>query len=130
MRAAVRARFAPEDVVEVREIDKPVPEDDEVLVRVRAASLNIADWYGVVGRPVVGRVSMGLRGPKTIELGIDYAGTVEAVGAFNSPCARASTPARSSSSAKELAASPSTSALASLRSGPQARFSSRARSRA
>jgi NADPH:quinone reductase-like Zn-dependent oxidoreductase len=81
MRAAVRARFgAPEDVVEVREVDKPVPEDDEVLVRVRAASLNIADWYGVVGRPVVGRVSMGLRGPKTIELGIDYAGTVEAVG--------------------------------------------------
>ena len=81
MRAALRDRFgAPEDVVEVREVDKPVPEDDEVLVRVRAASINIADWYAVVGRPLIGRISVGVRRPKTIELGIDYAGTVEAVG--------------------------------------------------
>jgi NADPH:quinone reductase-like Zn-dependent oxidoreductase len=57
-----------------------VPEDEEVRVRVRAASLNIADWYDVAGRPYVGRTQMGLRKPKTNRLGVDYAGTVEAVG--------------------------------------------------
>jgi NADPH:quinone reductase-like Zn-dependent oxidoreductase len=81
MRAAVRDRYgSPERVVEVREIDKPVPSDDEVLVRVAAAGLNVADWYGVTGRPYVGRPSMGLRRPKEERLGVDYAGTVEAVG--------------------------------------------------
>jgi len=43
MKAAVRDRFGPPDVVEVREIEKPTPADDEVLVRVRAASVNPAD---------------------------------------------------------------------------------------
>jgi NADPH:quinone reductase-like Zn-dependent oxidoreductase len=81
VKAAVRDRFgAPAAVVEVREVEKPVVGDDEVLVRVRAASLNIADWYGVTGRPWIGRPSMGLRGPKTAALGVDYAGEVEAVG--------------------------------------------------
>ncbi len=79
MRAAVRDRYGPPDV-ELREIDKPVPTDHEVLVRVRAASLNLADWYAVRGRPYVGRTQMGLRKPKDIGLGVDYAGTVEAVG--------------------------------------------------
>jgi NADPH:quinone reductase-like Zn-dependent oxidoreductase len=82
MKAAVRDRFgSPDAVVEVREIDRPVAGDDEVLVRVRAASLNMADWYGVTGRPYVGRVSMGLFKPKEDRLGVDYAGQVEAVGA-------------------------------------------------
>ena len=81
MRAAVRDRYgSPERVVEVREIDKPVPSDDEVLVRVAAAGLNVADWYSVTGRPWVGRPSTGLRKPKEERLGVDYAGTVEAVG--------------------------------------------------
>jgi NADPH:quinone reductase-like Zn-dependent oxidoreductase len=80
MKAAVRDRFGPPDVVEIREIDKPVPADDEVLVRVHAASLNLADWYGVHGRPYVGRVALGIRKPKESRLGTDYAGTVEAVG--------------------------------------------------
>src|SRR5918994_6040489 len=80
MKAAVRDRFGPPDVIELREIDKPVPGDGEVLVRVRAASLNLADWYAVTGRPYVGRVQMGLRKPKDNRLGVDYAGTVEAVG--------------------------------------------------
>ena len=82
MRAAVRDRFgAPSEVVEVREVDKPVPTEDEVLVRVHAASLNFGDWYAVVGRPWIGRPSMGLRTPKSERLGTDYAGVVEAVGA-------------------------------------------------
>ncbi|CAN5170307.1 NAD(P)-dependent alcohol dehydrogenase [soil metagenome] len=80
MRAAVRDRYGPPDVVELREIDKPVPTDDEVLVQVRAASLNLADWYAVTGRPYVGRAQMGLIEPKSNRLGVDYAGTVEAVG--------------------------------------------------
>ena len=57
-----------------------MPTEDEVLVRVRAASLNIADWYEVTGRPYVGRTQIGLFKPKTNRLGVDYAGTVEAVG--------------------------------------------------
>ena len=82
MRAAVRNRFgAPSEVVEVREAEKPVPSEDEVLVRVHAASVNFGDWYAVEGRPWVGRTSMGLRKPKSERLGTDYAGIVEAVGA-------------------------------------------------
>jgi NADPH:quinone reductase-like Zn-dependent oxidoreductase len=54
--------------------------DDGVLVRVRAASVNRADWYTFTGRPYVGRPSMGLRKPKSQLLGTDFAGTVEAVG--------------------------------------------------
>ena len=80
MRAAVRERFGPPDVVEIRDLDKPVPADDEVLVRVRASSLNLGDWYAVQGRPWVGRTAMGLRKPKDERLGTDYAGVVEAVG--------------------------------------------------
>jgi NADPH:quinone reductase-like Zn-dependent oxidoreductase len=81
VKAAVRERFgAPKDVVEIREIEKPVPADDEVLVRVRAASINMADWYDVTGRPWIARPTTGLRGPKSNRLGVDFAGTVEAVG--------------------------------------------------
>ena len=80
MKAAVRDRYGSPDVVELREVDKPVPTDDEVLVRVRAASLNLADWYAMAGRPYVGRTQMGLLKPKSDRLGVDYAGTVEAVG--------------------------------------------------
>ena len=81
MRAGIRERYGrPTKVVELREIEKPVPADDEVLVRVRAASVNIADWYGVVGRPKIGRFAMGLFRPKETRLGVDYAGVVEAVG--------------------------------------------------
>ena len=80
MRAIVGDRYGSPDVLELREIDKPDPTDDEVLVRVRAASLNPADWYGVTGRPYVARALMGLRKPKSNSVGADIAGTVEAVG--------------------------------------------------
>ena len=80
MKAAVRDTYGSPDVVALREVDKPVPTEDEVLVRVRAASLNMADWYEVTGRPYLGRTQMGLLKPKTNRLGVDYAGTVEAVG--------------------------------------------------
>jgi NADPH:quinone reductase-like Zn-dependent oxidoreductase len=81
MRAAVRDRFGPPgDVVELVDVEVPAPAEGEVLVRVHAASVNMADWYDVVGRPLVGRPTMGLRRPKSNRLGTDYAGTVEAVG--------------------------------------------------
>jgi NADPH:quinone reductase-like Zn-dependent oxidoreductase len=81
MKAAVHERYgAPENVVEIRELDKPEPADDEVLVRVQASSVNIAEWYGVTGRPWIARPTTGLRGPKDIRLGVDYAGIVEALG--------------------------------------------------
>lgn len=80
MRAALRERYGPPaSVIELREVEKPEPADDEVLVRVRAASVNIADWYGVVGRPTVMRLTSGLS-PKEKRLGVDYAGVVEKVG--------------------------------------------------
>ncbi len=80
MKSAVRDRYGSPDVVELREIDTPVAADDEVLVRVRAASLNLGDWYSVTGTPYVGRTQMGLRKPKSNRLGTDFAGQVEAVG--------------------------------------------------
>jgi NADPH:quinone reductase-like Zn-dependent oxidoreductase len=81
VKAAVHERFgAPARVVEVRELEKPEPGSDEVLVRIRVASVNIADWYEVTGRPWIARGSMGLRGPKETRIGVDYSGVVESVG--------------------------------------------------
>ena len=80
MKAIMRSTFGSPDVLELRETEKPEVGDGETLVRVRAASVNPADWYGVTGRPYAGRVAMGLRKPKTDRVGTDFAGTVEAVG--------------------------------------------------
>ncbi len=80
MRAVVRDSYGSPDVLELREIEKPDLADDGVLVRVRAASVNPAEWYSLTGTPYVGRVQMGLFKPKQQELGVDFAGTVEAVG--------------------------------------------------
>ena len=80
MKAAARDRFGPPDVIEIRDVEKPTPADDEVLVRVRSASLNISDWYGLTGTPYAGRAQMGLFGPKEHRLGTDYAGVVDEIG--------------------------------------------------
>ena len=80
MKAVVHNTYGSPDVLELEQIDKPEPADDEVLVRVRAASVNPADWYTLTG-PFVARVPNGLRRPKDNRLGVDYAGEVEAVGA-------------------------------------------------
>jgi len=80
VKAVVHDRFGMADVLRVGETEMPELVDDGVLVRVRAASVNPADWYGMAGRPYVGRVSVGLRGPRQPVLGVDFAGTVEAAG--------------------------------------------------
>src|SRR6476659_1099235 len=81
MKALTRKAFGPPETLELREVDRPEPEDDEVLVRVRAASLNRYDWYNLTGTPWVGRPMTGLRGPKSPLIGADFAGTIETVGA-------------------------------------------------
>jgi NADPH:quinone reductase-like Zn-dependent oxidoreductase len=80
VKAVVRDKFGGPEMLEIEDVPKPELTDDSVLVRVRAASLNLSDWYGMTGRPYVGRVSMGLRRPKERLLGTDFAGIAEAVG--------------------------------------------------
>ena len=81
MKAAIHERYgAPGRVVGIHDLEKPEPAPDEVLVRVRAASVNIADWYAVTGRPWIARGSTGIRRPKETRIGADYSGVVEAVG--------------------------------------------------
>ena len=80
MKAALRERYGSVDVVELREIGKPAPADDEVLVRVRAASVNRADLDGLTPRPQFARLFMGVRAPRRHRIGLDVAGDVEAVG--------------------------------------------------
>lgn len=64
----------------IEDVDDPEVAADGVLIRVRAASVNRADWYSVTGRPYVARLSTGFRRPKDARLGGDFAGTVERVG--------------------------------------------------
>lgn len=79
MKAVVCKSYGPPDVLRIEEIEKPVPNDDEVLVRVRASSVNPAEWYAMTGL-FLARLGNGLFKPKDTRLGADYAGVVEAVG--------------------------------------------------
>lgn len=80
MKAVLYFRFGPPEVIELHDVEKPPVPDDGVLVRVRASSVNPADWYPMMGRPYIARTTFGIRKPKNSRLGIDYAGTVESVG--------------------------------------------------
>jgi NADPH:quinone reductase-like Zn-dependent oxidoreductase len=80
MKAIVHYKYGSPDVLELAEVEKPVAADDEVLVRVRAASVNPSQWYAMMGL-LVGRPQMGFLKPKDPRLGSDFAGVVEAVGA-------------------------------------------------
>ena len=80
MKAAVFTRYGPPDVVQITDVEKPVPKDDEVLIKVRAASVNAGDWHFMRGTPYLLRVMVGLRKPKVTRLGMDVAGQVDAVG--------------------------------------------------
>src|SRR6267143_3938850 len=67
--------------LKLENVEKPVPNDDQILVRVRAASVNPYDWHFIEGTPKIMRMmGVGLRKPKDTRLGVDFAGTVEAVG--------------------------------------------------
>ena len=80
MKAIVYHEYGSADVLKCEEIEKPVPRADEVLIKVRAASVNPFDWRLMRGEPAMLRIFLGLRKPKSGRPGVDVAGEVEAVG--------------------------------------------------
>lgn len=80
MKAIVRTKYGSPDVLSLEEIETPTLPDDSVLVRVHATSVNPAEWYSMVGRPLIARPAFGLLKPRAKTMGVDFAGTVEAVG--------------------------------------------------
>jgi NADPH:quinone reductase-like Zn-dependent oxidoreductase len=80
MRAIVQDRYGPPEVLRLEERDPPAVADDQVLVRIEAASVNPADWHFMRGEPYLARLQAGLRTPKAAVLGGDLAGRVEAAG--------------------------------------------------
>src|ERR671930_2371255 len=83
MKAIVQDRYGGPEVLKLRDIDQPAPNDDQMLVRVHAAGLHRGDWHVMTGLPYMIRLvvpTLGLRKPKVPALGMDLAGTVEAVG--------------------------------------------------
>lgn len=80
MQAIAYHRYGSPDVLRCEEIERPTPGDNEVLIRVRAASVNPYDWHFMRGLPYFLRIAAGLRKPKDKRLGVDVAGQVEAVG--------------------------------------------------
>jgi NADPH:quinone reductase-like Zn-dependent oxidoreductase len=79
MKAAVQCEYGSPNVLQVRDIEKPTPDDAQILVRVRAASVNPLDGHQLRGGWAL-RPMTGLRKPKDTRIGVDYAGVVEAVG--------------------------------------------------
>ncbi|MDF2743721.1 MAG: putative oxidoreductase, Zn-binding, partial [Actinomycetia bacterium] len=81
MKAIVQDRYGGLETLEYKDIDRPAPKDDEVLVRVRAAGLDRGVWHLMAGLPYLIRfIGFGVRRPKVRVRGMDVAGTVEAVG--------------------------------------------------
>ena len=81
MQAVVYTKYGPPEVLKLAEVEKPTPKDNEVLVKVKASSINYSDWAFVRGKPLLVRLTFqGLFKPKNTILGADIAGIVEAVG--------------------------------------------------
>ena len=81
MKAVIYTDYGSPDALEVKDIRKPVPNDDQILIKVRAASVNPLDWHYLEGTPYIMRaMGTGLRKPKDPRLGVDMSGVVAAVG--------------------------------------------------
>src|SRR5262245_44763387 len=80
MKAIVYTTYGSPDVLQLKEVEKPTPKDNQVLVKVHAASANPADWHLMRAEPFLARLANGLLKPKNTRLGADVAGRVEAVG--------------------------------------------------
>src|SRR5205807_10233652 len=80
MKQVVYCDYGEADVLKLEDVEKPVPGDDELLIKVRASSVNPLDWHFMRGTPYAARFMMGLRKPEDVRLGVDFAGTVERVG--------------------------------------------------
>jgi NADPH:quinone reductase-like Zn-dependent oxidoreductase len=83
MKAVVYTKYGPPDVLQLTEVAKPVPTDDELLIKVHAVSVNRSDWEGLIGKPLYARIG-GLLKPSGPILGSDIAGRVEMAGKNNS----------------------------------------------
>ena len=80
MKAFVKRRYGGPEVLRLEEIERPVPTEEQVLVRVHATAINAHDWHMVRGKPYLARLSEGLRRPKDASIGLDVAGIAEEVG--------------------------------------------------
>jgi NADPH:quinone reductase-like Zn-dependent oxidoreductase len=79
MKAVTHRSYGPPTVLQIEEFEKPIPQDDEVLVKIKASSVNPAEWYDMTGL-VIARLRGGIFKPAESRLGVDYSGVVEAVG--------------------------------------------------
>src|SRR5438477_11730044 len=79
MKAIVYTKYGPPDVLQIKEVEKPTPADDEVLIKLEAVSINRSDWETLIGKPLYARIG-GLRKPRRHILGSDIAGRVEMAG--------------------------------------------------
>ncbi len=82
MKAIVYEKYGPPSVLQLRDVPKPIPTDDEILIKIRAVSLNRSDWEGLTGTPLYARLG-GLFKPRGHILGTDIAGVVEMAGKNN-----------------------------------------------
>ncbi len=80
MKAIVYTEYGSPDVLQLKEVEMPSPKDNEILVKVQAASLNAGDWHALRGTPFLQRLESGFPKPKNTILGADVAGQVEAIG--------------------------------------------------
>ena len=81
MKAVVQDRYGPPEVLRVEDVERPVPKDDEILIRVRASTVTQTDTHARRPDPFLWRLAFGLRRPRTRTLGVELAGEVESVGA-------------------------------------------------
>lgn len=81
MKAVIYEKYGAPDVMQLKEVEKPTPKNNEVLIKVYATSVNAADWHSLRGSPFIFRFDFGFPNPKVTILGGDVAGRVEAVGA-------------------------------------------------
>lgn len=80
MKAVVYRCYGPPEVLKYEDVVKPTPADNQLLVKVRAASINPLEWHYMLGSPYVMRLDSGLGAPQDSSLGVDFSGTVAAVG--------------------------------------------------
>ncbi len=80
MQAVVYRCYGSPEVLQLESIEKPAPADNEVLVKIKAAAVNPLDWHYMRGSPYIMRLGTGLGAPDETRLGVDFAGTIEAVG--------------------------------------------------
>jgi NADPH:quinone reductase-like Zn-dependent oxidoreductase len=80
MKIAFRAKYGPPDVLTIKEVEKPIPKDNELLIKVSAATVNRSDYHILTGKPFFMRLFNGLFKPKIATTGTDFAGQIEAIG--------------------------------------------------